>query len=360
MNADAAADLLISGLVPGGEALWLEMEGCTLRVSSNSASLVEYLGRYFEPVRVAPAVPDLEVVAIERVPPDPGVPFRDWAREPGKNGRKDAIAGLSDGRLIRKIRTGMLFLQSAEWRVAAGPCLKNTSQVINFINAQYMNWLQQRGWLICHAAGVVHQDQCLGIAGFSGGGKSTLMLRLIDHERVRFLTNDRMFVRKANRQVLSLGVPKLPRVNPGTIVHNERLHSLIPGPEREVLLALPSEDLWRIEEKYDVPIPALYGPGKIVSAATLGALVVLNWTLQSGEPMGIRRIDLRSRRDLLLAIMKSPGPFYQYPDGSFQQDSQPFDEEAYLQVLDGIAVYEITGRVDFDNLKNHCLSRIIG
>ena len=91
-----------------------------------------------------------------------GPEFIDWAREPGKTGRKDSYLDLDGGRLVRKVRTGMVFLQSAGERIAAGPCLRYDNQVINFINAQYMNWLQNQGWLICHASGLVTGGRCLG------------------------------------------------------------------------------------------------------------------------------------------------------------------------------------------------------
>ena len=48
--------------------------------------------------------------------------------------------------------------------------------------------------------------------------------------------------------------------------------------------------------------------------------------------------------------MKSPGPFYQYTDGTFHSDTAVFDEQAYLDALEGVTIYEVTGRVDFDNV----------
>jgi hypothetical protein len=57
--------------------------------------------------------------------------------------------------------------------------------------------------------------------------------------------------------------------------------------------------------------------------------------------------------------MKSPGPFYQYPDGRFQRDTDDFDEHAYLDALQGIAVYEARGRIDFDVMARLCLDELI-
>ena len=137
------------------DELTLALSGCTLRLRSNSTELLAVLADYFSHVASDPVTPDIDIIAIERDAPELAIDFIDWKREPGKTGRKDSYADLPGGRLVRKVRTGMVFLQSEGHRIAAGPCLKYNNQVINFINSQYMNWLQNRGWLICHAAGLV-------------------------------------------------------------------------------------------------------------------------------------------------------------------------------------------------------------
>lgn len=359
LNLTSAAEALLNNAQLCDEALYLGLGECRLRLRSNSEELITGLRSYFRHV-VSDASPvDLDVIAIEREAPDLGVDFIDWAREPGKTGRKDAYYDLPGGRLVLKVRTGMLFLQSEAQQIAAGPCLQYDNQVINFINAQYMNWLQQRDWMICHASGLVYHDHCLGIAGFSGGGKSTLMLHLMEHDDVSYLTNDRLFVRREDGITQSVGIPKLPRINPGTIVHNPRLSVMIPVDEREALLKLPPQELWEIEDKYDVQVEEVYGAGKIRPKAPLSAFLVLNWQRGSDQELSLGVVDLAQRRDLLGAIMKSPGPFYQYADGSFHQDTTPFDEQAYLDSLRGVTVYEARGKVDFDGLVKRCLDEVI-
>lgn len=334
-----------------GKALYLQPGACRLRIRSNSATLLDHLGRYFAHVAGTPGETDMEIWAIERDEPQLGIDFLDWKREPGKSGRKDSYADFPGARLVRKVRTGMLFLQSQQQRIAAGACLQNDNQVINFINAQYMNWLQAHGWLICHAAGLVSEGRTLGIAGFSGGGKSTLMLHLLERAGHAYLSNDRLFIRREGDHVQAAGIPKLPRINPGTIVHNPRLHPLIDTPERARLLALPPQQLWEIEDKYDVMIEQLYGPDQIARDARLAAFLILNWQRDSDRPLQLQRVDLSQRRELLGAIMKSPGPFLQYPDGHFLMDDMPLDEQPYLDVLEGIPVYEASGGVDFERLE---------
>jgi HprK-related kinase B len=336
------------------------MGDCSLRLRSNSAQLLEGLRGYFAHVVSAAQSPDIDVIAVERDVVDIGEDFIDWKREPGKTGRKDACLDIPDGRLIRKVRTGMLFLQSEKCRIAAGPCIEHDSQVINFINAQYMNWLQQRSWLICHAVAMVYQGRGFAIAGFSGGGKSTLMLNLLDNDSVSYITNDRLFIKKRAGEARAVGIPKLPRINPGTIVHNARLQQLIEPQRRESLLALPPKELWELEDKYDVDVETVYGAGRIVQEAPLSAFLVLNWRRDADTALQLAAVDLANRRDLLAAIMKSPGPFYQYADGSFFQDDTPFDEQVYLDALEGVSVFEARGRVDFDGLTRRFIEEVAG
>ncbi|MFO8025905.1 HprK-related kinase B [Thiohalophilus sp.] len=359
IQLDRVIDTLFNGVTLCDHSLVIAPGQCLIRIRSNSIILIEKLTHYFSHVVTSDDRADIEVIAIERQMPCLDIEFIDWSREQGKTGRKDSYYDLPGARLVRKVRTGMVFLQSANQRISAGPCLRYKNQVINFINAQYMNWLLQKGWLTCHAAGVVYQGRALGIAGFSGGGKSTLMLQLLENERISYLTNDRLFLKPDGTTLQATGIPKLPRINPGTIVHNPRLQALIPETERKRLLALPSEQLWQLEDKYDVMIEALYSPECITIRAPLAGFLVLNWQRDSDQHLQVQQIDLARRQDLLAAIMKSPGPFYQYPDGHFYQDQTPLDEQSYLDILSDIPVYEANGTTDFDTLARYCIDEII-
>jgi HprK-related kinase B len=360
IDTDSVADLLCKPATLSEDALYLRMGGCGVRLRSNSPQLLAGLRRYFSHVVSASQSFDIDIIAVERDVVDMGLEFVDWKREPGKTGRKDAYVDMAGGRLIRKVRTGMLFLQSEKYRIAAGPCIGYDNQVINFVNAQFMNWLQQRSWLICHAAALSYGNRGFAIAGFSGGGKSTLMLNLLDDDRVSYITNDRLFIKRVEGETCAVGIPKLPRVNPGTIVHNERLKQLIEPHRRESLLALPTQQLWELEDKYDVDVETVYGAGRIAQQAPLAAFLVLNWRRDADTALRLAAVDLASRRDLLAAIMKSPGPFYQYADGSFFQDGTLLDEQTYLDALQGVSVFEASGRIDFDGLKRLFMDQVIG
>ena len=359
-DVDTVEHQLLAGCVLQPSALCLQLPGYRLSLRSNSAELLQRLQAYFAHV-LTPACDDAraEIIAIERGIVDAGVAFVDWKREPGKTGRKDAIHDFPGGRLVRKVRTGMLFLQSQRALIAAGPCLEHPNQVINFINSQFLNWLQQDGYLLCHAAALTVNGKGLAIAGLSGGGKSTLMLKLLDNRAVSYVTNDRLLVRRQGQEVHAVGIPKLPRINPGTIVNNPRLFPLIDAATRAQLLQLEESELWRLEQKYDADINTLYGAGRIRHETALHKFLVLNWRHDAEQRVEINRVDLSARPDLLSAIMKPSGPFYLDSRGHFNQDDEHPDAIGYLDALAGVEMFEASGTIDFERLTSLCLEQLL-
>lgn len=340
--------------------LCLSLLNYTLAVRSNSARLLERLQHYFSHV-LEPSCEHVraELIAVDREVVDAGVDFVDWKREPGKSGRKDAIHDFPGGRLVHKVRTGMLFLQSRQALVASGPCVEHDNQVINFINSQFLNWLQNDGYLLCHASALSRDGHGLAIAGLSGGGKSTLMLNLMEDASTVYVTNDRLLVRRQEQGVHAVGIPKLPRINPGTIVNNPRLFPLIDQSSREVFLQLDKAELWRLEQKYDADINELYGQQRIQHETTLRKFLVLNWQHDADQALQVKPVELSRRPDLLAAIMKPSGPFYVDAQGAFNRDDSMPDAAAYLDALAGVDVYEASGRVDFEQLGTVCLEELM-
>ncbi|MFK5891724.1 MAG: HprK-related kinase B [Pseudomonadota bacterium] len=345
------------------DSLDLNLQGCFIKIKSNSSPLLDKLSDYFENCHVLNKQQsgdsdkvDIVIIAIESKPLNLGVVFTDWAREPGKSGRKDEYFDFDEGRLVRKVRTGMVFLQSKIDLIAVGPCIENDNQVINYINSQYMNWLQNRGWLICHASGMSLEidnanSKGFAIAGLSGGGKSTLMLELMETELVSYVTNDRLFIKKQQHETEMLGIAKLPRINPGTIVGNPRLHGLLDPQQLENYQAMEKNELWHIEEKNDVPIIDIYGQHRLCYHTKLSIFIILNWRRDSQEETALTAINIKDREDALAAIMKSPGPFYQHDNGQFQTDDEEFDIANYLSNLSDIEIYEATGLIDFKKMS---------
>lgn len=335
------------------QLLKLKVGECRIDVRTNSALLNDHLSDYFRLFASDDGPADLVVSALQMPEPDLGLEFVDWPREGGKTGRKDTYCDVEGGRVVRKVRTGMQYLVGPK-PLAFGDCLKNQNQVVNFVASQYMTWVLHRGWALCHAAGVVVGGRGLAVAAFSGGGKSTLALQLM-RRGLMFSSNDRLLVRDTPQGGLMSGVPKLPRINPGTALHNPDLRGILPEGRAEKLHAL-GDDLWDLEEKYDVDVGRIYGDDRWQLNAPLSAFFILNWTRGASDAVRVTRVDPAERLDLLEAVMKSPGPFYVNKDGSPPpaEVTQP-RAATYLEALAQVDVFEVSGGVDFDRATEACL-----
>ncbi|MCA8917497.1 MAG: HprK-related kinase B [Planctomycetes bacterium] len=327
--------------------LGLQVDAWRVRVDSNSEELITHLKRYFQPFVKEISNPDTHVVAIECDEPDWGIDYTDWEREGGKVGRKDAFADIKGGRAIWKVRTGMQFLLGETTRLAAGRCLKNDNQVINFIITQYITWLLEHDYALCHAAGVEWHGKGLMFAGFSGGGKSTLSLHLMS-KGAKYTSGDRVLIKAHDGKVRMCGVPKLPRINPGTALNNPDLAKIVPETRKAELAKLSRDELWKLEEKYDVFIDECFGDGRFAMSADVDALFVLNWHRNSTDPTELHQVNLFEREDLLAAVMKSPGPFWMPVDGQAPAKKPAVDPEWYYPHVKQMRVYEVTGKADFD------------
>jgi HprK-related kinase B len=243
--------------------------------------------------------------------------------------------------------------------VAVGPSLANPNQIINFVISQYLAHRLDEGWALCHAAGVALGDRGLGIAARAGAGKSTLALHLVS-SGLCFVSNDRLLIQRTGARSELAGVPKMPRVNPGTLLHNPDLTGILPPARREALEKLCAAELWQLEEKYDVMVPEVYGPGRCIYRTPLAALLVLNWGPAASAPTGFGRVELAERHDLLELVMKSPGVFHRDREGRNAAETAHQAPENYLRALAGVPVYEATGRADFDVGVGFCRRLLAG
>jgi HprK-related kinase B len=328
--------------------LWLDIGGFAVRLRSNSKELLTELSNYFSDLVVPPAArEDICIVALDAEPPRFPLELRDWPREPGKVGKKERYADAPDGRIVYKTRTRMQFLLSRNELVAVGPVLENPNQVINFVISQYLARRLDEGWALCHAAGVSWRGRGLGIAARAGAGKSTLALHLMS-SGLSFVSNDRLLIKRTGSLSELAGAPKMPRVNPGTLLHNPDLTGILPPGRKEALEQLEPGELWELEEKYDVMVPEVYGPGRCQYRAPLAALLVLNWSRAANAPASFGRVALTERLDLLDLVMKSPGVFHRDSQGRNAAEAARPDPEHYFRALSGVPVYEAAGRADFD------------
>lgn len=344
---------LVSQLLDSREfssQLTLRFPGCVIELRSDSPALVAALHHYFRPFATDQGnCPDIQITAIESPPPELGLPYTAKAPDPGKSKIKEEFVDFHDGRVVRKRLTGMVFVFGAADNLAAGPCLANSNQVVNFVNNRFIAWQLERGCLLGHAAAVQQHSRGLAIAGISGAGKSTLALHMMSGG-THFTSNDRLLVRRAGQAGLAMcGVAKLPRINPGTALNNPNLTSVIPVENIEHFATLSPKELWTLEHKYDVFLDECFGKEQFILEGPLDGLVILNWR-HNGGATSCRVVDIKQRYDLLPAFMKSPGLFY------IPRDGQPstLSVEDYAALLKHATVLEFTGGVDFNFASTIC------
>lgn len=352
MNAPSVSEIFASyaGNVTAPHVLFLDLGGCRIQVLTNSSALREELAGYFKEFLTPVNGADIVITALETGAPDLGLDYTLKEPEPGKSKIKEEYAELPDGRAVRKRLTGMVFLFGGGLNLALGPCLENPNQVVNFINNRFLEKKLNQGCLLGHAAGVELGGRGLSLAGFSGMGKSTLAMHCMSRG-ANFVSNDRTLVEQNGQGLVMYGIPKQPRVNPGTLLHNPDLSGVIEPEKREEFLALTTDELWKLEHKYDALIDECYGPGRFILRAPMNGLVILNWRLGGGE-IAPSMVCAKSRADLLPAFMKETGLFY-LPEGRGKAADR--SAQTYANLLSQADLIEIAGGVDFDRAADLCL-----
>jgi len=346
-------DSLLAAADPLKE-LDLTLPGCRVQLRVDApivfAELADYFAEFISP-RASAATPDLVITALsgETPPLPPSLTSKLTIKEDDK-GRppKEAWIDLADGRIVHKIRTGVVLIMGTGVDLIAGPIADHVDQAVNFVNHRLMQRWIAAGGVLAHAAGIARGDRGLILCGSAGAGKSTLALHMMAADpSLAFVSNDRAVLDRktgdGSSEVRLLGIPKQPRVNPGTVLHNPSLASMIDDDERRRYAAMPVSELRFLEEKRDAMIPALFGPGRFLLEARALGLVILRWT-PGGGPMRIQEVPLEGRPDLQAILHKRLGLFF-WPLAS------PTDEAgmaALATVLAGVPAYEVSGGIDFD------------
>ncbi|MFO7717394.1 MAG: HprK-related kinase B [Desulfohalobium sp.] len=337
---------------PPTHTLRLQFDDHILAVHSSTLELFTVLAEYYAEFRAREEAfgQTVHITVHEGAAELPLLQWKVLPLETGKRAVKEEFVDLADGRLIRKRQTGIVFALCGQENLAVGPVTANPNQVINFINNRFIQSKLCRGGLLGHAAGVTANGHGMALAGFSGMGKSTLALHLMS-QGCSFVSNDRVIVHAQGERPTMFGVPKHPRINPGTALHNPDLAALLSESERRALA--DRTDLWELEDKYDAPIQTFFGPQRFALRAPLDVLVLLNWG-HTSAPARCERVDLAQRPDLLPAFQKRPGVFFSPPPDEAAAIVQPTLAN-YVHALAQCHVYEIRGKVDFAAATAFCL-----
>ncbi|MEP3351061.1 MAG: HprK-related kinase B [Marinomonas sp.] len=329
----------------------------TVRVHTNNTDILDELKAYYKSyTQPSTGEYSVDVYAVEHEEIAQSAPWIDVPREAGKQGKKEGYLdvfsdeGVFNGRWIKKFKTGMTLLQRVEKPIAVGPCSANMAQIINFINNQFINLHLREGSLLGHASGFSVNGDVTAIAAGSGGGKSTLMLRCLEDSTRQFVTNDRILMRNIGSSVEAVGVAKLPRVNPGTLLHSHqnRLRHILDEDRQQQLLEMAPSDLWVLEEKYDVQIEDEYGPDRVALSGRLANLIMLDWSFSSSDETRLELVDLTLESEVIEGLRKRPGPFYQDNSGLFVDLHACESLETYCAALNGVRVFRLVGGIDFD------------
>ena len=93
-------------------------------------------------------------------------------------------------------------------------------------------------------------------------------------------------------------------------------------------------------------------------ACPLSTFVVLNWSRNAEDSFTLNPVDLSNRDDLLAAIMKPPGPFFLPQEGDAPRTVFDLDKNEYVRRLQAVAVFEATGRANFDTVCETILKQV--
>ncbi len=330
--------------------------GCVVRTNDEPLAVLlrDYFAEFVAKDGATAGRPNCEIYAIECDSPDLGLEFAAAPLEAGKTRPKEAIAQLADGRVIHKVRTGMHFATADGINLAFGPCRANDNQVVNFVNNRQIQHYLERGAYLAHASALTTGTRSVAIAGFAGAGKSTTALHAMrELDAVALLSNDRVMISATPAGLVATGVPKHPRINPGTILGNPSLHRILSAEELATFSAMSPDELWPLEHKFDGRVDHCFGPGRFVLEAPLTAFMVLTWTRDGGSCIA-KTVRIADQPQLLAAIMKSPGVFFAAPSGY-----RPRTEDDYIALLGDLPILWMSGGIDFDHavavLQQHLL-----
>jgi HprK-related kinase B len=291
--------------------------------------LAGYFGGFVAQSASATSLPST-LALVEGTAPEPGIALTPWDSR-----GKDSFGDIDGYRLVRKDRTGVLIqVHGRDWTMQ-GPLSRNFSQVVNVIGAMYGLRVLARGCAMVHASYVARDGKGLAVVGQSGTGKSSVAVRLLE-EGFEFVSNDRLILELNGKDVIGHGLPKLPRVNPGTLLAGAQTRRILDEEARRRYSAMPAEELWAVEDKYDLDVSQALGRRWLLSAPVAGILM-LEWRF-GNSGLAVTRL----RPEQALAALRGVSKDF----GSFDQLLCRRTDTALRDAAERVPVFRITGGAD--------------
>lgn len=262
-----------------------------LTLKTNSPHLAELLQRYFAGWLTPHPCQQARVIhAIQARPPTLNGVIQ-VSRASGSTA-KEVWYDLQQARVVVKKRTGIVVATTGTSYRIVGDLTANFNQTLNVVNDAYVEGLLRRGFIPLHASAVVDaRGHAVALCSPSGTGKTSAALALLDRG-FRFLSNDRVLAKREAHTSLARGLPKKPRVNPGTLLAIPRLASMLTVDERDYYSSLSPHHRWQIEHKLDIDVDQVYREGTFVLEAPLGRMCLLDWTEQDQRELSLTRLEV--------------------------------------------------------------------
>jgi HprK-related kinase B len=347
---------VIDDVVNGGAAphrLSLQLPELSLVLRSNHAGVVAAMRQVYSRYLQEPLEgPRYEVWALD-LDPTPYLPAdrSGFERYLGGGGQgKDPFLDVDGLRYVIKNSTGLGVIFDDQRYLVLGAMAKAANQLNNIINAIHLQEMSRRGDTTVHGAGLSLGGVGFALVGGPGAGKTTALLKIVAAGGA-FVSNDRLIVRRlAKRGEFEMrGVIKSPRACAGTMFGDPRLRALLPAEAVARYAKMPEDELFVLEEKYDVDVDATFGEGRVKDLGRFRRMYCLMWS-RRGEGFAIERIDATSD-----AFWDAFGPNLSRDGGVFdrRQRSSAWGAERkdrYRRGLDGMEVFAVTGRLDFDRI----------
>jgi HprK-related kinase B len=322
------------------QSLALNFGACTIAVETQEDAILARLRRYFRGFAEemdGSHRPRTRICVIEEPPAEIDPEMIAWSE-----GSKETFRDVDHSRLIRKVRTGVsIIIQDDTWSsvwTMRGPVGRNFSQLVNLIGSAYGLEIMDRAGAMVHASAVsLGGSRAVAVMGQSGMGKSSVAVRLME-QGFDYISNDRVVLEPSllRPSVLAHGLPKLPRVNPGTLLSGEKTRLLLDVGSRDRYEGLSREQLWQVEDKHDLEVERVLGRRWLLSGE-LSVALVLSWR-HDGQGLHLQRLTADQALLELKLVRKTFGVF------DLRLISRT--ESALADTVRRVPVYRVTGKAD--------------